>query len=92
MLVAVFTLPFTDPMLVVGYRSKDHVIIRFEQASDFGALKDQTQAYRFCWPRPIGAKPRAATADWLSRSNSLLASFYRGYLRFIPLLVGTFLN
>ena len=92
MLVAVFTLPFTDPMLVVGYRSKDHVIIRFEQASDFGALKDQTQTYLFCWPLPIGAVLRAATADWFSKSNSSQASFYRGYLRLSPLLVGTFLN
>ena len=55
--------PFTDPKLQVGCQSRDHVIIRPEQAFNSAAPADLIEAFRWSQPGSTDSEPIKVPAD-----------------------------
>ena len=84
-MLAVFGLVLlTDPMLLVGYQSMDHVILHFKPVLGSTVPKDQTQPVPTDWCCRVVVALGAVAVGLPSRSSSARASFYRSYLRFSP--------
>ena len=61
--------PFTDPKLQVGCQSRDHVIIRPEQAFNSAAPADLVEACRWNQPGSADSGLIKVPADWFSMSS-----------------------
>ena len=61
--------PFTDPKLQVGCQSRDHVIIRPEQAFNSAVPADLVEAFRWNQPGSADSWLIKVPADWFSMSS-----------------------